>query len=98
MKPALFTPAAESDVEEAYSWYEAQRPGLGDAFRRALDVAVASIDDQPESYAVLHRNTRRVLLPSRTACTIESSTRASSWSRVCMGSATRGLGALDEEG
>ncbi len=63
MKPALFTPAAESDVEEAYSWYEAQRPGLGDAFRRALDVAVASIEDQPESYAVLHRNTRRVLLP-----------------------------------
>ena len=28
MKPALFTPAAEADVEEAFQWYEAQREGL----------------------------------------------------------------------
>ena len=32
MKPALFTPAAEADVEEAYQWYEGQRAGLGEAF------------------------------------------------------------------
>ena len=64
MKPVLFTPAAEADVEEALAWYEAQRPGLGEAFRRALDVAVASIEDHPEAYAVIHRRTRRVLLPT----------------------------------
>ena len=43
--------------------YEAQRPGLGAALRHALDVAVAAVESGPESYAVLHRNTRRVLLP-----------------------------------
>jgi plasmid stabilization system protein ParE len=64
VKLVLFTPAAEADVEEAFAWYEAQRPGLGEAFRRALDVAVASIEEHPEAYAVLHRETRRVLLPT----------------------------------
>lgn len=63
MKPALFTAEAEADVDEAFEWYEAQRPGLGSAFRRAIDVAVASITEHPEACAVIHRNTRRVLLP-----------------------------------
>jgi hypothetical protein len=36
VKPALFTPDAEADVEEAFEWYEAQRPGLGAAFRGAV--------------------------------------------------------------
>jgi len=45
VKPALFTPEAEADVEEAFEWYEAQRPGLGAAFRRALDVAVAAVEN-----------------------------------------------------
>ena len=64
MRPVLFTLAAEADVEEAFAWYEAQRPGLGETFRRALDVAVASIEEHPEAYAVIHRETRRVLLPT----------------------------------
>jgi plasmid stabilization system protein ParE len=63
VKPVLFTAAAEADVEEAFQWYEAQRPGLGAAFRQALDVGVASVENGPEAYAVVHRNTRRALLP-----------------------------------
>jgi plasmid stabilization system protein ParE len=63
VKPAFFTPAAEADVEEGFEWYEAQRPGLGQAFRRALDVAVAHIEEHPDACAVIHRYTRRVLLP-----------------------------------
>jgi plasmid stabilization system protein ParE len=63
VKPALFTAEAEADVEEAFEWYEAQRPGLGAAFRRALDIAVAAVENHAEAYAVIHRGTRRVLLP-----------------------------------
>jgi toxin ParE1/3/4 len=63
VKPALFTPAAEADVEEACKWYETQRPGLGDAFRRALDIGVAAVEQEPEAYAVVHRDVRRFLLP-----------------------------------
>ena len=63
MKPVLFTPAAEADVQEAFEWYEAQRPGLGAGFRRALDLAVESISAGPEAYPLVHRSTRRILLP-----------------------------------
>jgi plasmid stabilization system protein ParE len=63
VKPAVFTPAAEADVEDAFHWYERQRPGLGTAFRHAVDIAVAALEANPDAYAVLHRNTRRVLLP-----------------------------------
>jgi plasmid stabilization system protein ParE len=62
VKPALFTALAEADVEEAFKWYETQRPGLGGAFRHAVDVAVASAEENPEAYAVPHRGTRRVIL------------------------------------
>ena len=64
MKSALLTPVAEADVEEAFGWYETQRPGLGFAFRHAVDVAVSAAESKPEAYAVLHRETRRVLLPT----------------------------------
>jgi plasmid stabilization system protein ParE len=63
LKPALFTSAAEVDVEEAFGWYESQRPGLGAAFRHALDIAVGAVVSNPEAYAVVYRQTRRVLLP-----------------------------------
>jgi toxin ParE1/3/4 len=63
VKPALFTPAAEADVEEAFQWYEAQRQGLGATFRHALDIAVAALESNTEAYPVVHRDTRRVLLP-----------------------------------
>ena len=63
MKPAVFTSEAQTDVEEAFAWYEAQRPGLGETFRRAVDLALESIEAHPEAYAILHRQTRRVLLP-----------------------------------
>jgi toxin ParE1/3/4 len=63
VKLVIFTPAAEADVEEAFRWYETQREGLGAAFRRALDIAVSALEKNPEAYPVVHRNTRRVLLP-----------------------------------
>jgi plasmid stabilization system protein ParE len=63
VKPALFTPAAEADIKEAFDWYEAQRQGLGAAFRHALDIAVAALESNTEAYPVVHRDTRRVLLP-----------------------------------
>ena len=30
----ILRPAAAAEVEEAFSWYEAQRPGLGEEFLR----------------------------------------------------------------
>lgn len=53
---------AERDLAAAASWYEQQRMGLGHAF---LDEALASfqrIAEQPLTYPVLHRSTRRALM------------------------------------
>jgi len=63
LKQALLTPLVEADVQEAFRWYESQRPGLGLAFRHAVDIAVAAIEANPEAYTTVHRQTRRVLLP-----------------------------------
>jgi toxin ParE1/3/4 len=64
VKPALFTPAAEADIEEAFQWYEAQRQGLGAAFLHALDIGVAALESNTDAYPVVHRETRRILLPT----------------------------------
>ena len=62
MKPILVRPSAAADVEEAFRWYEAQRPGLGEEFREAFRDALDRIAAQPDLYQVVHRGTRRVFL------------------------------------
>lgn len=62
MKPAVFLPAAAADVEDAYAWYEDQRPGLGDEFLETLEMAVQAISEAPLQFPLVHRNTRRLLL------------------------------------
>ena len=62
MNPPVFRPAAAAEVEEAYRWYESQRPGLGDEFLGAVQAALDSVVAHPEVFSVLHRDTRRALL------------------------------------
>jgi hypothetical protein len=51
-----------SSIQAAYLWYEEQRPGLGEDFLEAIDVAIASVLAFPEAYPIIHRDARRVLL------------------------------------
>ena len=62
MRPLVIRPEAEADIEEAFRWYEAQSPGLGPAFVRAVDACLAGIERHPELYAEQYRRARRVLL------------------------------------
>ena len=62
MKPVVFRPAAASDIEEAFLWYEAQRLGLGDEFLQAVESGISVIVDQPLASPVVHRQIRRALL------------------------------------
>lgn len=57
-----FIPEAEDDLDDTYAWYEAQRVGLGDAFLRALDATVASVQRQPEAHQLVDETMRRALL------------------------------------
>jgi plasmid stabilization system protein ParE len=55
-------PAAAGDIEDAFLWYEEQRPGLGEEFLEELNITIASIVENPGNYPVMKRETRRVLL------------------------------------
>ena len=61
----IIRPLAVDDIQEAYDWYESQREGLGDEFLTALTATRDQLLDYPEAHPVLHRDTRRALLPRR---------------------------------
>ncbi len=54
-------PEAEEDLEEAAAWYEQQRLGLGGEFLDEVLGTFRKMSEQPASYPVLHRDTRRAL-------------------------------------
>ena len=65
MKRVIVRPAAAADIEQAYEWYEQQRPGLGEEFLMAIRSTLDRVVEQPEAFAVIHRATRRALVPQR---------------------------------
>ena len=58
----IVRPAAAADIDEAFLWYETQRPGLGREFLAAADTLIDAIVEHPLRYPVVRRNTRRALL------------------------------------
>ena len=63
MNPSiLIRPEAESDVEDAFIWYEAKRTGLGSEFLRCIEEGLAKIQCSPKISPVVHKNTRRFLI------------------------------------
>lgn len=55
-------PVAQREVEEAFRWYEAQRPGLGYDFLLAMDATIERLRRLPEGNEVVALRTRRALL------------------------------------
>ena len=58
----VIAPEAEQDIAEAYAWYEARRPGLGEDFLSCVDARIKSILRSPALYPVVHENYRRGLV------------------------------------
>ncbi len=55
-------PEAEMDLEEAATWYEMRRKGLGDEFLDQALQAFKTMSENPYMYAIVHRFTRRALM------------------------------------
>ena len=53
---------AALDVEEAASWYESRRPGLGLRFLDELDYVLKRVTAAPFQFPVIHSGVRRALL------------------------------------
>jgi len=62
VKRLRLTPEAELDLDDAYSWYHAQRPSLAADFLAAVQACMASIRRQPDAYQLVDPTMRRALL------------------------------------
>jgi len=58
----LFAAEAETDIYEAYLWYEHRRAGLGEEFLSSLDACLEALRRNPNSSPVVHESYRRSLL------------------------------------
>jgi plasmid stabilization system protein ParE len=58
----IFTPEADDDIAEAYSWYENHEPGLGEEFLRCLEARILTIQRQPEIYRIAVDEFRRAFV------------------------------------
>jgi toxin ParE1/3/4 len=58
----LFAPEVESDILEAYAWYEGRHTGLGEEFLTCVDACIQAICRHPELYAVVYEGYRRALV------------------------------------
>ena len=58
----LVRAAAAADIDAAYRWHEQQRTGPGEDFLIEVQAARERILRNPDTFPVMHRQTRRVLL------------------------------------
>lgn len=54
--------AAQAELDEAFEWYEMQRPGLGHDFISETDATIRRICLNPEAYTGVDRDVRRALV------------------------------------
>lgn len=58
----IFAPEAQTDIGEAFAWYESQRGGLGEEFLSCVDACIQKICRTPEIYAKVYKEYRRALV------------------------------------
>lgn len=55
-------PLAEAEFENVYEWYEQQCAGLGEEFLQAAAYVLEAIQESPNRYPVIYRQTRRAVI------------------------------------
>ena len=58
----LIQPEAETDIQDAYNWYEENSKGLGSEFIRVIDASLSKISRNPYAYPTIYREFRRILI------------------------------------
>jgi plasmid stabilization system protein ParE len=58
----VFRLEVREELDEAYTWYESQQPGLGDDLLDCIDEILDRICQMPESNPVVYRDVRRSVL------------------------------------
>jgi toxin ParE1/3/4 len=61
LPPVDVRPEAEAELRDAFAWYEARRPGLGEDHLGCVQAAVESACRNPELHPAVHGAVRRAL-------------------------------------
>ena len=61
--PVILTPEAEEEYEEAYSFYESRRTGLGEDFADKVQAVFLSIGRTPRRSPVVYKDGRKAVVP-----------------------------------
>jgi plasmid stabilization system protein ParE len=56
--PLVFQADVRDDIDEAYTWYENQRSGLGEQFLTEVQSVLDRIERNPELHALIHKDVR----------------------------------------
>ncbi len=59
----LIRPAARTDIDAAYDWYEELRVGRGDEFLVELYERIQDIREMPERFGLVRKTVRAAMLP-----------------------------------
>ena len=60
--PLIVNPEAETDLAEAWTWYEGRRAGLGDDFLLCVEEAFDGIRRSPGLYATVFQDLRLAMV------------------------------------
>lgn len=60
--PIIFKPSALAEFEEAVTWYEAQRPGLGEEFKLEVKTTLTRALDNPGLFPRVRGRAQRIRL------------------------------------
>jgi hypothetical protein len=58
----VFQAGVREEIDEAYTWYEGQRTGLGEEFLTEVQTVLDRVQQNPELHAPIYRNARRALV------------------------------------
>jgi plasmid stabilization system protein ParE len=58
----IIRPEAESDLAQAFAWYQQQQPSLGYEFMEEASRCLQSIEERPLSFAKVKEPARRAIL------------------------------------
>jgi toxin ParE1/3/4 len=60
--PIIFQPEARAEFDEAYDWYEGQRPGLGEIFAEHVQRVLDRIAAMPRMHAPVLGDVRKAVV------------------------------------
>ncbi len=60
--PVAFRPEARAELIDAWTWYEEQRPGLGDELEACVEATIGAAARSPAGYQRVYAEVRRALV------------------------------------